>query len=259
MNTYTRCPKCNHTPLPQDQALPTACPTCGLVLAKYAQKQLEARERAAQIVNGENPEETLDEANWKTWLREHVFYVPEQIEPAHLWLRVGFLVFFAIWGVRLIAMDFRDGEIGSSFLHSPLLVFHEAGHVIFRLFGEFMMIFGGTLGQLVMPAILMGALLIQNRDPVGASIGLWLLGVSFLDVAPYAYDALDPQLMLLSGTTGEEGGHDWIYLLKTLGLLNKAHGLGWLIHKLGAIIMVTAITWGSVILWKQYCILKKAN
>ena len=29
-------------------------------------------------------------------------------------------------------MDYRDGEPGSSFIHAPLLVFHEAGHVIFR-------------------------------------------------------------------------------------------------------------------------------
>jgi hypothetical protein len=115
-----------------------------------------------------------------------------------------------------------------------------------------MTILGGTLGQLIMPGILAGALLIKNRDPFGASIGLWLLGVSFLDVAPYVYDALDPQLMLLSGTTGEEGGHDWIYLLNATGLLKRAHGLGWFVHKLGAAIIVLAMAWGIAILWRQY-------
>ena len=33
---YTRCPKCGHAPLPQDQASPAACPACGIILAKFA-------------------------------------------------------------------------------------------------------------------------------------------------------------------------------------------------------------------------------
>jgi len=102
--------------------------------------------------------------------------------------------------------------------------------VVFRLFGQWIMVLGGTLGQLIMPAILGGALLFKNRDPFGASIGLWFFGVSLLDIAPYMYDALDPQLMLLSGTTGEEGGHDWIYLFTSVGLLGKAQIIGGLVH-----------------------------
>ena len=161
------------------------------------------------------------------------------------------LLFFGLWGLRLIWMDHRTGDIGSSFLHGPLLVFHEAGHVIFRLFGEFMTILGGTLGQLLMPAILCGAILFKNRDPFGAAIGLWLVGVSLLDIAPYVYDALQPQLVLLGGHTGEEGGHDWMYLLGETGLLKRAHGLGWLVHKLGALVVLLSIYWGGWVLWQQ--------
>ena len=124
--------------------------------------------------------------------------------------------------------------MGTSFLHGPLLVFHEAGHVLFRLFGEWMMFLGGTLGQLLMPAIIVVAFLWKNRDPFGAAVGLWLLGASLLDVAPYMFDALDPQLMLLSGNTGEAGGHDWIYLFNSLGLLPRAPLISALTQKLGA-------------------------
>jgi hypothetical protein len=126
----------------------------------------------------------------------------------------------------LIAQDYRTGQMGSSFIHRPLLIFHEAGHVVFRLFGEWVTVLGGTLGQLIMPAILGGALLIKNRDPFGAAIGLWFVGVSLLDIAPYMYDALHPQLMLLSGMTGEDGGHDWIFLFSSLGLLQKSQFIG---------------------------------
>jgi hypothetical protein len=124
--------------------------------------------------------------------------------------------------------------------------------VLFTPFGEWMTVLGGTLGQLIMPAMLCGALLLKNRDPFGASIGLWLLGVSVLDVAPYMYDALHPQLMLLSGRTGEEGGHDWIHLLASTGLLAKAQTLGTLTHRLGALVVLASLAWSTWVLKLQW-------
>jgi hypothetical protein len=104
---------------------------------------------------------------------------------------------------------------------------------------------------LIVPAILGGALIVKNRDPFGASIGLWLFGVSLLDISPYMYDALHPQLMLLSGTTGEEGGHDWIFLFSSVGLLQKAQFIGGLCHILGALIVLLSIAWGACVLRRQ--------
>ena len=246
--TYASCPKCRHAPLPEDQSLPAACPACGLILAKFA-TQLPRQ-------SGTASEDSLDtdSSRSRIFFRQvcdAVRYVPSRVDPAIFWGRATLLLLFALWGLRLMWMDYRSGEIGSSFLHGPLLVFHEAGHVVFRLFGEFMTILGGTLGQLLMPAILCGALLISNRNPFGAAIGLWLFGVSLLDIAPYVYDALQPQLVLLGGHTGEEGGHDWMYLLGETGLLKRAHSLGWTVHKLGALVVLLSITWGGWILWQQ--------
>lgn len=181
-----------------------------------------------------------------------LFHTPERIEPVAFWSRVALLVGFAIWGMVLIAQDYRTGEMGTSFIHRPLLIFHEAGHFVFRLFGEWIMVMGGTLGQLVMPSILAGALLIKNRDPFGASIGLWFVGVSMLDIAPYMYDALHPQLMLLSGMTGAEGGHDWIYLFSSMGLLDKSQFIGGLMHKLAALTVWVALGWGAWVLRLQH-------
>ena len=111
---------------------------------------------------------------------------------------------------------------------------------------------GGTLMQLLMPLAMAGALLWKNRDPFGAAIGLWLVGVSLLDVAPYAFDALHPRLMLLSGRAGEAGGHDWIFLLGTTGLLPKAQLVGALIHKLGALVVLVALAWAAWVLKRQH-------
>jgi hypothetical protein len=149
-------------------------------------------------------------------------------------------------------MDYRTGEMGESFLHRPILVFHEAGHIVFMPLGHWVMVLGGALGQLIMPAVLAGALLIKNRDPFGAAVGLWFLGVSVLDIAPYMYDALQPQLMLLSGQVGEGGGHDWIYLFSSMGLLPKAQLIGALTHKVGALVVVLALAWGAWLLRRQY-------
>lgn len=170
---------------------------------------------------------------------------PRDDDSHWFWPRVGLWAAFALWGLLLIRMDYRSGEIGSAFLHRPLLIFHEAGHVLFRPFGEWMTIFGGTLGQLLMPAILCFALLRHNQDAYGASFGLWLLGVSLLDIAPYAYDALQPQLMLLSGTTGEEGGHDWIFLLSSAGMLGRAQIVGAVLHGIGALVVIGGSAWGA--------------
>jgi hypothetical protein len=243
--SYVHCPKCLHTPLPADQSLPAACPKCGLILAKFAVKE-----------SGEHvtaPIDDLEPGRWqqlKEQVYESVRYIPTQVNPVTFWLRCGLLLWFLLWGLRLIWMDYQEMGVGASFLHGPLLIFHEAGHVIFRLFGEFFMVLGGTLGQLLMPAIMTVALL-RNRDPFAASIGLWFFGVSVLDVAPYVYDALHPQLILLGGNTGEEGGHDWIFLLNETGLLPHAQGLGWFTHAMGALIVLLALTWGGWILHQQ--------
>ena len=243
---FKLCPKCGHSPLPDNQASPVSCPACGVILAKMEQLQLEGghvsgSQSQGPSYGGERPS-----------LRQLLFPTTARMDPVTFWPRVAMLVAFAVWGYALIGMNYRTGELGSSFIHRPLLIFHEAGHVVFRLLGEWMMVLGGSLGQLIMPVILGGALLFKNRDPFGASIGLWLVGVSLLDLAPYMYDSLHPQLMLLSGRTGEEGGHDWIYLFSSLGLLQKSQFIGGVVHKLGALTVIAAVGWGAWVLGLQF-------
>ena len=240
---HERCPKCGHTPLPADQALPAACPACGVILAKVGQTP-----RPRTRVREEDATSELDFAD----SRIAQLLTPKPLSRESLWAYALLLSALTIWGIRLIAMDYRTGELGESFIHLPLLIFHEAGHVIFRPLGHWMMVLGGTAGQLLMPLIIVVAFLRQNQDPLGASVGLWLLGVSILDVAPYQYDALEPKLMLLSGSTGEEGGHDWIYLLSSMGLLGRAHLLGGLTHLLGALVVLASLAWAACLIRKAW-------
>ena len=240
---FSRCPKCGRRDLPADQSLPAACPGCGVILAKVAAARFAPLPpRGAQGVDAQ------DRPAWA----ERLLQVPERVDPLRWGLRLALVLGLALWGWVLVGLDYRDGGMGTSFLHGPLLVFHEAGHVLFSPFGEWMMFFGGTLAQLLLPALIVAAFLWKQRDPFGAAVGLWLLGVSLLDVAPYMYDALDPQLTLLNGSVGEAGGHDWIYLFESLGLRGHARWIGALTHKLGALVILLALGWGGLLLWRQY-------
>ena len=247
---YTQCPKCGHQPLPEDQNLPAACPACGIILAKFGKKLMVSR----RVSDTADPklDDDLDSATQREDWRSRLTEVPDQVSAATFWMRCLLWAAFCVWGVSLMALDYRDGGMGATFLHRPLLIFHEAGHVIFMPLGEWLSILGGTLGQLLMPLVLAAALLITNRDPFGAAIGMWFLGVSLLDVAPYMFDALHPQLTLLNGQTGEEGGHDWIFLFSTMGLLPKAQLIGGLTHKLGALVIIAALSWAGWLLRQQY-------
>jgi hypothetical protein len=167
------------------------------------------------------------------------------------YLRVAAFMFFGAWGLRLARLDVATGDIFASSMHPLNLVFHEAGHVLFSPFGHFLHVAGGTLGQWLMPIVVGVVLAWRNRDNFGAALALWWLAVSLLDAAPYAWDALDPRLPLLSGGTGADGGHDWIEMLGSTGLLERAHAIGGLLHGLGVVLLLAAGAWGGTLLWRE--------
>jgi hypothetical protein len=148
-------------------------------------------------------------------------------------------------------VDYRDAGLMATFMHNILLPIHEAGHVFLRPFGEFMTILGGSLFQVALPLAIGISFLFRQRDPFGAAICLWWAGASVVDLAPYIWDSLNPQLVLLGGHTGEDGPHDWIYLLERLGTLKRAHALGAAAHYLGIFMMIAGVTWGGHWLWQR--------
>lgn len=201
-------------------------------------------------MNGRRPAEADDDGDAGT-LRSLLLGHGFEVGPVSWWTRAALWAVFCVWGWRLARLGYRDEALFNAFIHGPLLVFHEAGHVVFRIFGEWMGVFGGTLGQWVVPAVIAAAFLVKNRDPFGASLGVWLLGVSFLDVAPYAWDALEPRLTLLGGGTGNDSFHDWVWLLDTAGQLGRAHGWGAFFHAVGCVVVVAAQAWGAAVLLSQ--------
>lgn len=157
------------------------------------------------------------------------------------------------WGCRFIVAPLDTNYTGESVLHLINLPFHEAGHLIFMPFGRFMMFFGGSLGQVVMPMVCLGTFLVKTRDPFGASVALWWTGQNFMDIAPYINDARAMDLILLGGVTGKEtDGHDWNNILTMLGLLEWDHGLAQLAYNFGIVLMLVSFAWGSWLLLRHH-------
>jgi hypothetical protein len=246
--SFASCPKCGHAPLPVDQALPAACPACGLVLAKYGTvPELKPKD-------GEREDSQDETGTRREWLANWLLHIPDQVAKTSWIARIAMLAVFVLWTLWIWRdADIRAGEAGSNFLHMILLPFHEAGHyALFRWFGRFIMILGGTLGQHLMPIVLGAALLIKRRDPFGAAIFFWLLGFSTIDMAVYMYDAFDPQLTLLGGMTGAESdGHDWQNIFGDLGLLRRSRGIGVFFFWAGEAMMLAALLWAGWLLRLQ--------
>ena len=140
-------------------------------------------------------------------------------------------------------------------LHLVNLPFHEAGHIVFRPFGRFVTSLGGTLGQLLVPLICAGVLLIKNGDMFGTAVCNWWFGENFLDIAPYIDDARSLTLPLLGGNTGQSapyGFHDWEFLLTESGLLRYDHFLAKLSHGFGSLVMLSAMFWAAYVLLQQF-------
>ena len=185
-----------------------------------------------------------------------LFYVEDKVNPFYFYGRVLVFIGIVVWGWKFIAIDFvmNPFEIGNSYLHNIDLVFHEAGHIIFRPFGWFMTILGGTLGQLLMPVVVILTFLVKSKNTFGASVSLWWLGQSFMDCAPYIDDASDQKLILLGGVTGADkpGFHDWNNILINIGKLESHREIATVFDTTGTIFMLIAFAWGGFLLFKQF-------
>ncbi len=241
-----RCPKCNFEQPDEN----TECLKCGIIFQKYYEHPDPAIRKRTPTPK-EKESATEDEA----FLKKFVFYDEPDVNPFYFGGRViVFLVIF-IWGWKFILTPMTSNYAGNSFLHLINLPFHEAGHIFFRLFGRWMTSLGGTLGQLLIPLVCLVTLLIKYKNPFGASVALWWLAESLMDIAPYINDARNGQLMLLGGITGREadyGYHDWEFILNEIRLLRWDYVLACIAQGFGILLMLISFAWAGYLLFKQY-------
>jgi len=247
--SYLKCPKCGHERAEDDITPAASCPACGLIFEKYLRARFAApsapAERRCDPGHGGSP--TLVDR-----VQAVLLHVPEKVPPLHLYLRAALLAGLIFYGIRLAAMDVASAEIYTSLMHAPMVPIHEFGHILFRPFGEFMMNLGGALFQAGLPLVFAGIFLARNRDPFAAAVMLWWSAVAIIDTAPYVYDAQQPQLVLLTGRTGDTGSHDFVDVLGDLGLLQRARAVGYVVHAFGVLTLLASFAWAAAMVWMQF-------
>jgi len=236
------CPKCSFEQ--SDGA--TQCLHCGVIFAKLHPLQPEKANEHADApthrdVFGDNQ------------MAESIMDAPNRGNPLQLAGRAFVWVVLLIWGGKFIVTPISGEAFSESFMHLVNLPFHEAGHVIFSPFGRFIQVLGGTLGQWLVPLAVTVSFYLK-ADRFAASVGLWWLGQSFMDIAPYMDDARAGQLMLLGGVTGSEveDYHDWEIILTRLGLMRYDHVIARISFGCGVVMMLAALVWGGWELNRRY-------
>ena len=119
------------------------------------------------------------------------------------------------------------------------LVMHEAGHLLFIPLGEFMTIAGGSLFQVVVPAVF-AAYFLYHKKHFSSALLFFMVGESLLNVSVYAGDAFEMQLPLLGG---DDSIHDWNWMLDRLGLLGSTREIAGAIRLAGTLAILTAAVW----------------
>jgi hypothetical protein len=246
-----RCPKCNFDQ-PDNRI---ECSKCGIVFAKYLSIKNQASDKSVVIPPLDLTKEVNSHSSkTKAYLKDLFFHINPEFGIYHFIGRAFVLLVIIIWGLKFILSSIESNYSGNSFMHLVNLPFHEAGHIFFRIFGQFMMILGGSLTQCLAPLICLLTFLVKTKDPFAASVSLWWLGENLIDIAPYINDARALKLILLGGVTGRdvEDYHDWEFILRKLGLLEYDHLMAQIAHMIGSLLMIVAFVWGGSVLLTQY-------
>ena len=147
--------------------------------------------------------------------------------------RAALTIVLALYGIPLM----RHPEAGS-FLDSIDLAIHETGHLVFAPFGEVIQFAGGTLFQLIVPAVFL-VYFARRGDRHAATVALWWIAQNLWNISVYVRDARVQELPLVGG-----GEHDWAFLLGHFGVLAHDQGIGRTVHAIGSSLWLVAIAGG---------------
>jgi hypothetical protein len=137
----------------------------------------------------------------------------------------------------LLAWWSSTGERWVPLLDSANLAFHEAGHLIYGVFGQTLGLYGGTLGQLTFPVVC-AAIFAFRREPASFAMCVIWFGQNLCNIARYAADARAQELPLVGG-----GEHDWNNILSRWGALDADLRVGRTFHGIGIAAMMIAAGW----------------
>jgi hypothetical protein len=138
--------------------------------------------------------------------------------------RVQLVCWMAFYGLLLFYLGLNWGQL--TLLDNVHLPIHEGGHLLFGWLGETLGLWGGTLLQLLVPALLAASFAVRRELP-GTTFCAFAFFHSLTGVATYMADALRLELPLVTvGGAGDEVEHDWVRIFSSLGVLSHAIQIG---------------------------------
>jgi len=155
------------------------------------------------------------------------------------YIKLGFAILMAVYGI-LCAKDQPE----ACMLDRVNLIAHEAGHLLFSYLGEFLMVIGGTIGQLFVPLAFMVYFFLR-KEMFSSAVALFWAGENFFSISVYIRDAQAMDLPLVSVGGGEDTIHDWNYILSKLEVLQWDRALGGLAFWTGIAIIALSIAWAA--------------
>ena len=126
---------------------------------------------------------------------------------------------------------------GFLFLDFANLMIHEAGHVFFGWGGNTLMLLGGTLGELLVPALCAAAFFV-TRQPYGYAFSVFWFFDNFLYIGTYMADARTSALPLVNSDES-----DWTLLFGQWRILQHDQTIGHFMRHAGWLGMFSAVAW----------------
>jgi hypothetical protein len=123
-----------------------------------------------------------------------------------------------------------------------LIPIHEGGDLLFRFFGEFLNIAGGTLLQLGVPFMLATYFAFQ-RQVQGTAFCTFFFFEQFLPISTYMADARAQELPLLTLGDADYVIHDWNYLFTRLGVIDHDTQIAQAVRVMGWMGMTATFGW----------------
>lgn len=168
----------------------------------------------------------------------------EWCEGKSPWLRAALAIYLAYAGVRHVADPFYR-----SWFAGITLVFHEMGHIVFAPLGNTLMLLGGSIMQLLVPAAAALYLLFRQRDWFGLTVSQSWLAFSTWELATYIDDANKEQLPLVS--LGGVPEHDWSTLLTQWHMLNACETIAMATRGVAFLAWAPAIAFAGWLLYRM--------
>ncbi|MDR0480443.1 MAG: hypothetical protein LBG66_01000 [Gallionellaceae bacterium] len=149
------------------------------------------------------------------------------------------IVALSLLAAWIVWQHFLGGQGWVFLLDNATLALHEAGHPVIGMLSNRLMVYGGTIFQLLFP-IMFAVYFRRQRMADGWAASLIWLAASLMNVGEYMRDARDRVLPL---TNPNEDAHDWAEIFGRWGLLAQDVHIGNSVKALGLGLLLYAVWW----------------